>query len=110
MRCKRTAMRRQAGRLALCGAWALATTTSALRAQGDPLLLRADALAESQSPVGLVVLQGQDKIRPWIDAEGLVWAGTKPSATADVLVLTVRVREPHGLGQLRIGRFVLATG
>jgi hypothetical protein len=82
----------------------------AVRASGDPLVLRADALAESQSPVGLVVLQGQDKVRPWIDTEGLVWAGAKPSATGDVLVLTVRLREPHGFGEVRVGRFILTTG
>jgi hypothetical protein len=73
-------------------------------------VLRADALAESQSPVGLVILQGQDKVRPWIDAEGLVWAGAKSSLTADVLVLTVRLREPHGFGEVRGGRFVVTTG
>jgi hypothetical protein len=67
-------------------------------------------LAESQAPAGLLVLQGQDKLRPWIDAEGLVWAGAKPGATGDVLVLTLRLREPHGFGEVRGGRFVLTTG
>jgi hypothetical protein len=110
MGCKTTATRRRAGRLALWAAFELAASSLALRASGDPLVIRADALAESQSPVGLVVLQGQDKIRPWVDAEGLVWAGAKPSATGDVLVLTVRLHEPHGFGEVRIGRFVLTTG
>jgi hypothetical protein len=82
-------------------------------AQADPLRLRADALAESQgtsSPTGLVVVQGQDSLKPWVDAEALVWAGAKPSGTGDVLVLAVRLREPHGYGELRAGRFVVATG
>jgi hypothetical protein len=57
-----------------------------------------------------VVLQGEDRARPWIDVEGLVWAGTKPSVTGDVLVLAVRLKEPHGYGDVRVGRFVLATG
>jgi len=56
------------------------------------------------------VLQGEDKARPWLDVEGLVWAGAKPSLTGDVLVLALRVREPHGWGEVRAGRFVLATG
>jgi hypothetical protein len=56
------------------------------------------------------VLQGQDKIRPWIDVEGLVWTGTKPGLTGDVLVLAAHLREPHGYGAVRVGRFVLATG
>jgi hypothetical protein len=80
------------------------------RAHAQPLRLRADAAAETQSPAGLVVLQGRDDLRPWVGAEALVWAGAKPDATADVLVLSVRLREPHGYGELRAGRFVLATG
>lgn len=83
-------------------------------AGAQTLRLRADALAQTssdtQTPAGLLVLQGQDQVRPWVDAEALVWTGAKPDATADVLVLTVRVREPHGRAQLRAGRFVLATG
>jgi hypothetical protein len=110
MVCKTTASKRRTGRPALWAACGLATSTLTVSAHGDPLVLRADALAESQSPVGLVVLQGQDKIRPWIDAEGLVWAGAKPSATADVLVLTVRLREPRGFAEARVGRFILTTG
>ena len=50
-------------------------------------------------------------MRPWISAEGLVWAGGRsPSLTGDVLVLTLHVREPHGYAEARAGRFVLATG
>jgi hypothetical protein len=92
---------------------ALATLLSSgltSRAGGDPLRLRADAVAETQSPTGLVVLQGEDKARPWLDVEGLVWSGAKPTLTGDVLVLALRVKEPHGYGEVRLGRFVLATG
>jgi hypothetical protein len=84
------------------------------RADAEPLRLRADALvdsqAETQSPTGLVVLQGEDKLRPWLDAEGLVWTGAKPGLTGDVLVLALHLRAPHGRGELRVGRFVVATG
>jgi hypothetical protein len=82
-------------------------------AHADPLRLRGDAVAASQgtsSPTGLIVLQGEDARKPWVEAEGLVWAGGGSSFTGDVLVLTVRFREPHGYGELRAGRFVLATG
>jgi hypothetical protein len=75
----------------------------------EPLRLRADAIAESRAPAGLVVMQGEDRGR-WIDAEALVWTGTKNDATGDVMVLSVRLREPHGLGEVRGGRFVIATG
>ena len=79
-------------------------------ARAEPLRLRADAVAETQSPAGLVVLQGSDKVRPWIDAEALVWAGARTDPTADVLVLTLRLRDPRGRGEVRGGRFVFATG
>ncbi|MEO8877938.1 MAG: hypothetical protein ABI461_20260, partial [Polyangiaceae bacterium] len=79
-------------------------------AAADPIRLRGDALAETQAPAGLVVLQGEDKLRPWVNAEALVWAGARPDATADVLVLSVRLRAPHGLGEVRAGRFVFTTG
>jgi hypothetical protein len=82
-------------------------------ALAEPLRLRGDAIAETQAPAGLVVLQGSDKVRPWMETEGLVWAGSHPygsDATADVLVLSMRLREPHGFGDLRVGRFVVATG
>jgi len=49
-------------------------------------------------------------MRPWVDAEGLVWAGAKSSVTGDVLVLTLRLRDPKGHAEVRGGRFVLATG
>ncbi len=80
------------------------------RAGAEPLRLRADALVETQSPAGLFVLQGRDAARPWVEAEALVWTGAKPDLTGDVLVLSVRLREPHGYGELRAGRFVVATG
>jgi hypothetical protein len=85
----------------------------AAEAHADPIRLRADALAQTEgsaSPAGLVVLQGRDAMRPWLDTEALVWAGAKPSGTGDVLVLMVRLREPHGYGEVRLGRFVVATG
>jgi hypothetical protein len=83
-----------------------------LAADAQPLRLRADAVAEAQSPspAGLVVLEGEDRLRPWVSAEGLVFTGARPDAAADVLVLAVHLREPHGYGELRVGRFVFTTG
>lgn len=111
MRCKTTASLRGCSALYLM----IGLLASPVQARADPLWLRADAIADTQSttspsPTGLVVLQGQDRLRSWIDAEGLVWAGGTPSATGDVLVMAVHAREPHGYGEVRVGRFVLATG
>src|SRR5258706_14364588 len=38
-------------------------------ARAEPLRLRADAVAEARAPAGLLVLQGQDSGRSWLDAE-----------------------------------------
>jgi hypothetical protein len=79
--------------------------------------MRADAIAEARAPAGLVVLQGEDREHPWFDAEALVWTGStsglsgvRGELAGDVLVLTLRLREPHGYGEIRGGRFVFATG
>jgi len=95
-------------------AWALGALVL-LRApslRSDPLRMRADALAEARSPAGLVVLEGQAREVPWFDAEALVWTGaTHPDrVTGDVLVLALRLREPHGFAEVRGGRFVFTTG
>jgi hypothetical protein len=80
-------------------------------ARADPLRLRADAYADaSSSPTGVVVLEGEGAPRSWVDAEGLVWAGAKPTMTGDVMVLALRLREPHGYAEGRAGRFVVSTG
>jgi hypothetical protein len=90
------------------------TVLAVPHASADPIRLRADAVADTQSetasPAGLLILQGQDTLRPWLSAEGLVWAGAKPDATGDVLVLALHAREPHGYADVRVGRFVVATG
>jgi hypothetical protein len=82
----------------------------AIPASAEPLRLRADAYAETRAPAGLLVLQGQDRQYPWVDVEGMVWAGAHTDATADVLVLTLKLRAPGGWGDLRLGRFVVSTG
>ncbi|HVY45908.1 MAG TPA: hypothetical protein VHB21_08520 [Minicystis sp.] len=72
--------------------------------------LRADAIADTQSPVGLVVLQGEDKVRPWLSTEALFWAGGNPGDPADLMIFCLHLKAPKGWGDLRAGRFVLATG
>lgn len=84
----------------------------ATRADGDPLRLRSDALVQTRSPVGLLILRGEDRAKPWLDVETIAWIGARDTAdaTGDVQTLTVRVRDPRGLGEARIGRFVFMSG
>jgi hypothetical protein len=110
---KVTLPRGRAQRRLVASAAALLVASFAAETRADPIRLRADALAQTEgsgSPTGLVVLQGHDPLQPWMDAEALVWAGAKSSWTGDVLALMVRLHEPHGYAELRVGRFVLATG
>jgi hypothetical protein len=109
MVCKTMAKRRWPPQRAL-GFLVIGWLSARGSARADPIRLRADALADTASPTGLIVLQGDDRVRPWVDAEGLVWAGAKPSVTGDVLVLALRLRDPKGHAEMRGGRFILATG
>ncbi|MBK7400354.1 MAG: hypothetical protein IPJ34_29895 [Myxococcales bacterium] len=80
--------------------------------RADPLRLRADAIGSTTSPVGLLVLRGEDKFKPWLDAEAVAWVGatSTPDVTGDALVLTVRARDLQGRGEVRVGRFVHVSG
>ena len=79
-------------------------------APAEPYRLRGDVFAAARSPVGLLILQGQDSSRPWLDAEAMVWTGGGDENNADALVVSMRIRDPHGRAEARVGRLVLATG
>jgi hypothetical protein len=75
--------------------------------------MRGEALAQTHAPVGLLVLEGSSRERPWLEAEGLVWTGgggEDADAEADALVILVKLRDPRERGELRAGRLVLSTG
>lgn len=76
------------------------------------LRLRGDAYVQSRSPVGLLVLQGNDRLRPAIDAETVTWLGItdSPSPTGDVLTLSVRLRDVRSGSELRAGRMLVSMG
>jgi hypothetical protein len=101
---------RRAAHAALMGGFALAVGANPSIASAQTLRLRADAIADTQSPVGLVVLQGEDTVRPWLSTEAMLWAGGVPGDPADLLVFCLHLRQPKGYAEFRGGRFVLATG
>ena len=81
-------------------------------AAAEPLRLRGDAYAETASPVGLVVLHGEDRIHPGVDAETVTWLGftDSPSPAGDVLTLSVRFRDLRSGSELRAGRMIVSMG
>lgn len=80
------------------------------RADGHAVL-DANALLAGRLDEGLLVLHSGYRNSSWIDADALVWTGADAGGgDADVLVVSVRLRAPHGLGEARFGRFILSTG
>lgn len=80
----------------------------------DPLRLRADALATTASPAGLLVLEADGGVRPGIAAEAVVWmAGERTPGEApsgDVLVISVDGHTHNGRIRAKLGRFVALLG
>ena len=82
-------------------------------AQAEPLRLRADALATTASPAGLLVLEADGTPTEGTLAEAVVWmAGIHElgNASGDVLVATVQGRTENGRASGRLGRFVSTLG
>lgn len=93
--------------------WLLAAGAIALpaRAASDPLQLRADALASTAAPAGLVTLEARAAESPGLSAEAVVWSGSAgDQGHTDVLVMALRLRSADGTAGLRVGRFVESLG
>lgn len=81
-------------------------------ADAEPLRLRGDAYAETSSPVGLVVLHGEDRLKPGVDAETVTWLGVRDTQgpAGDVLTLSVRLRDVSTGSEVRAGRLLVSMG
>ena len=98
---------------------ACALVLVAAPAAAEPLRLRADALATTRSPVGLLSLDADADLEDWLSAEALVWVGAEagasdergePRAAGDALVIALRARSRGGRFQGRLGRIVVTGG
>lgn len=81
-----------------------------LDARADPLRLRGDAFVSTPAPVGLLVLHGDDRASPWVDAETVAWVGAGNDGAGDVLTLSVRLHDPKSGSELRGGRLLVSMG
>jgi hypothetical protein len=80
--------------------------------------LGAELWGQLDPNVGLLVLEGSTRKYPYVDAEGLIWAGAGSpqyglrgnEAQVEALVLALKVRDPKGISDTRLGRFILSTG
>lgn len=98
-------------------AFALTLALAGREAAADPYRLRGDVYAFGTAPVpaGLISLSGQASPTSWASAEAAVWMGTgagqgTEDVSGDVLVANVLLREPHGYGELRLGRMLITAG
>ncbi|MBK9265529.1 MAG: hypothetical protein IPM54_37795 [Polyangiaceae bacterium] len=79
-------------------------------AHGQTYRLRADAYVSSPpTTTGLVFLHGEARKPSYFDSEAAVWMGSGETP-ADVLVMTVRARDPMGRAELRVGRMMASMG
>ena len=68
--------------------------------------------------MGLIIVEGSARKYPYVDAEALIWAGAGTpqfglrgnEMTFEALVVSLKVRDPKGISDTRLGRFILATG
>lgn len=87
-------------------------------AAAQPHSLSAELWGQLDPNVGLLVVEGSSRKYPYVDAEGLVWAGAGSPQfglrddvlRAEALVLTIKLRDPRGISDTRLGRFILSTG
>ncbi len=83
-------------------------------ASADPIRLRADALATTASPAGLLVLDAGGPVRAGLSAEAVVWmAGARTpgeDVAGDVLVIALKGQTRDGRLGGQVGRFVSTLG
>lgn len=101
---------------ALRAAAATATLATGIAgASADPIRLRADALATTTAPAGIVSLEATGDDGSNLSAQALVWTGwtgaaTNDQAAGDVLVIALRARTDGGMASATVGRFVAMLG
>jgi hypothetical protein len=87
-------------------------------ASAQPHSVGAELWGQLDPNVGLIILEGSTRKYPYIDAEALIWGGAGSpqlglrgnEATFEALVVSVKVRDPKGISDTRLGRFILGTG
>ncbi len=87
-------------------------------ASAQPHRVGAELWGQLEPNSGLIIVQGSSRKYPYIDSEVLIWGGggatqvglSDNAATFQALVATIRVRDPRGVSDTRLGRFMLSTG
>jgi hypothetical protein len=78
---------------------------------GPNIPTNGDLLLQGRPAEGLLVLHSGYRNSPYVDVDALVFVGANSDGlNGDVLTVSVLLREPHGWGQARVGRFIVGTG
>ena len=98
----------------LCGAVTalIVLWTATANAQANANVpVGAELLLKARPVEGLLILHSGYRNSPLVEADVLAFMDvTRADVGGDVLSANIGVREPHGYGQLRLGRFILSTG
>jgi hypothetical protein len=102
-------LRALASSITLAAALATAPAAAQYRLRADAFYSAADASS------GFIMLSGESRYPSWLDAEAVVWMGTglaygNKEYPGDVLIASVRAREPGNHAEIRAGRFLESTG
>jgi hypothetical protein len=104
--------------LAAAAALALLWVGPTAKVRAQPHSVGAELWGQLDPNVGLIILEGSTRKYPYVDAEALVWGGAgmpqfglgDNEFTFEALVVSVKVRDPRGIIDTRLGRFILGTG
>ncbi len=85
--------------------------------KAQPHRVGAELWGQANPNYGLIILEGSTRKYPYVDAEAMIWGGIgasqfgfDDSTEAQALVIAIKVRDPRGISDTRLGRFILATG
>ncbi len=102
--------------LGLAAIFALSCISSTT-ARAQPHRVGVELWGQANPNYGLLILEGSTRKYPYVDAEALIWGGIgasqlgfDDSADIEALVIAIKVRDPRGISDTRLGRFILATG
>jgi len=99
------------GMLGLSLALALLAPARGAAQAGAYIPVQSDLLLQGRPAEGVLVLHSGYRNSPYVDFDALVFVGaTADAGEGDVLTVSVLLREPHGLGQARLGRFIAGMG
>lgn len=99
-------------RASLSGAALAAVLAAAQTAYSEPYRLRSNVFAGShaRAPAGLITLDADSTLRPWLSAEAVVWVGAGEDSEADAMIIAMHLRDPAGRAEAALGRILVIPG